>query len=95
MSVDEAHLVAVALGDAGDEVIDVAQSGPNSSRGFPRPEPRLDLELLLAFVVGDQLEVQIEVLEVTGQLAPWALHLYHLRLHLYLHPFRDVHGLRR
>lgn len=33
MGIDEAHLVAVALGDAGDEVLDVGDGGADGGHG--------------------------------------------------------------
>lgn len=91
MGVDEAHLLAEALGDAGDEILDVADGGANGRRRLPRPEPGVDLELPAA--VGE-LEVKVEVLEVAGELTAGSLDLDYLRLHPDLHPLRDVHHLR-
>ena len=65
VSVHEPHLVAVALGDAGDEIVDVAEGGANGGGGFPRAKPCLDLELLLAVLVGDQLKIKVEMFEVS------------------------------
>ncbi|KAJ4840283.1 hypothetical protein Tsubulata_011198 [Turnera subulata] len=94
VSVDEAHLVAVALGDAGDEVPDVAEGGADGGAGLAGAEPGLDLELALAgLLVLDELEVEVEVLEVADELAAGSLHLDDLRVDADLHTFRDVHRL--
>ena len=65
VSVHEPHLVAVALGDAGDEIVDVAEGGANGGGGFPRAKPGIDLELLLAVLVGDELKIKVEMFEVS------------------------------
>ena len=95
VSVDEPHLVAVALGDAGDEVPDVAEGGADGGGGLAGPEPRVDLQLPIAVLVGDELEVQVQVLEVTDQLPPGALNLDDLGVNLDAHAVGDVHRLRR
>ncbi|KAK8599253.1 hypothetical protein V6N13_077184 [Hibiscus sabdariffa] len=96
VSVDEPHLVTVALGDAGDEILDVAEGGADGGAGFPGAEPSLDPELALAgLLVLGEMEVEVEVLEVAGELAPGALNLDHLRLHLDVNTIGDVHRLRR
>lgn len=60
MSVNEPHLVAVSLGDAGDKVLDVAESGADRRRCLPRSKPGFDLELALAgFLVGYELKVKL------------------------------------
>lgn len=92
MGVDEAHLVSVALGDARDEVLDVGDRRSDRGHGAAGPEPRVDLELPPPL---DELEIEVEVLEVAGELPPRALHLHNLRIHLHRHPLGYVHGLRR
>lgn len=58
VSVHEPHLVAVALGDAGDEVLDVTESSTDRSRGLPRSEPGLNLQLPLASgLFSDEIKV--------------------------------------
>ncbi|GAV65117.1 LOW QUALITY PROTEIN: hypothetical protein CFOL_v3_08632, partial [Cephalotus follicularis] len=47
VGIDEAHLVAVALGDTGDEVLNVAECGADGGAGLAGAEPGLDLELAL------------------------------------------------
>lgn len=92
MGIDEAHLVAVALGDAGDEVLDVGDGGADGGHGAAGAEPRVHLQLAAAL---QQLEVEVEVLEVAGQLPAGALHRHHLRGDLHRHPLRDLHRLGR
>jgi hypothetical protein len=92
VSVDEAHLVAVALGDPGDEVLDVGDGGADGGHGAAGAEPRVDLELPAVLL---QLEVEVEVLEVAGELAVGTLHRHHLGRHLDGHLLRDVHRLGR
>lgn len=43
MSVNKSHLVAVALCNAGDEILDVAEGGADGGGSLARTEPRLDL----------------------------------------------------
>lgn len=94
MSVDEPHLVAVSPGDAVDQILDVAERRADGGGGFPAAEPGVDLQLLLpGLLVGDELEVQIQMLEVLRELAPGALNFDHLRLHLDLHAIGNVHGV--
>lgn len=92
MSVDEAHLVAETLGDAGDEVLDVADGGADGGSSLAGAEPGVDLELAATI---HQLKIEVEVLEVAGQLPPGTLHLDHLRLHPDRDPLRDLHRIRR
>lgn len=96
VGVDEAHLVAVALGDAGDEILDVAEGGSDGGAGLARAKPGVDLQLALSgLVVGDEIEVEVQMLEVPGELASGAFNFDDLGVHLDLNPVRDVHGLRR
>jgi hypothetical protein len=92
VSVDEPHLVAVSLGDAGDEVLDVGDGGADGGHGASGAEPGVNLELPAALL---QLEVEVEVLEVAGELPAGALHRHHLGGHLHRDLLRDVHRLRR
>jgi len=95
VSVDEPHLVAVALGDAGDEVVNVAEGGANGSGGFARSEPRIDLQLLLAVLVRYELKIEVEMFEISHQFSTRSLHLDHLRVNLDAHAVGNVHRLRR
>lgn len=95
VSIHEPHLVAVPLGDAGDEVLDVAEGGADGGAGFPGAEPGFDPELALSLLIGDELEIQVQVLEVAGKLASGSLHLDDLGVNLDFHPVGDVHRLRR
>jgi hypothetical protein len=91
VSVDEAHLVAVSLGDAGDEVVDVGDGCADGSHGAAGAEPGVDLELAAAVL---ELEVEVEVLEVAGQLAARPLHSHNLGSHLHGDLLGDIHRLR-
>jgi len=95
VSIDEPHLVAVALGDTGDEVVDVAEGGANGGRGFARSEPGLDLQLLLAILVGDELKIQVEMLEISHQFSTGSFHLDHFRVNLDAHAVGNVHRFGR
>lgn len=95
MSIHKSHLVAVTLGDAGDEVPHVAESGTDGGAGLTGSEPGFNLELTLSLFVGDELEIKVQVLEVAGKLASWSLNLDDLGVNLDLNPIGDVHGLGR
>jgi hypothetical protein len=90
MSIDEPHLVLVSFGDPGDEVLDVAKRRADSSHGLAGSEPGFDLQLLAAF---DHLEVEVQVLEVPGELAAGPGDADLLGLDLDLDVVGDVHGL--
>ena len=95
MCIDESHLVAVALGNVGDEVLDVAEGSSNCSSGLPRAEPSVDLELPLSGgLIGDELEVEVEMLEVASKLPAGSLHLDLLGFHLNLNTVGNIHSLR-
>lgn len=95
MSIHEPHLVTVTLGDTGDEILDVAERGADGGGGLPGAEPSVDLQLSLpGFLIGDEVEIQVQVFEVSYELATWAFHLNDLSVHLDLNPIWDVHGLR-
>ncbi|GER46758.1 phosphoenolpyruvate carboxykinase [Striga asiatica] len=94
VSVHETHLVAVALRDAVDQVGDVAERRADSCGGFPAAEPGVYLQLLLPRgLVGDELEIEVQVLEIARELAPGTLDHDHLRIHLDLHAVGDIHGV--
>lgn len=94
MSIHHPHFVAVSLGDTGDEVLDVAKRRPDSRRGLPGTEPRIDLQLQLSGgFVGDKLEVEVEMLEVLGKLSAGSLDLDDLCIDLDGHPLGDIHGV--
>ncbi|KAK0604069.1 hypothetical protein LWI29_011738 [Acer saccharum] len=70
MSVHKSHLVAVTLGDTGDEILDVAEGGPDGGAGLAGPELRFDLQLKLAgSLISHQMEVEVHVLEVVAELS--------------------------
>lgn len=93
MSIHKPHLVPVTLSDAGDEVIDVAEGGTDGRGGLARSEPGVDLQLLLTgFLVGDELKIEVEMLEVASESSSRSLHFDHFRVHLDLHPIGNFHG---
>lgn len=92
MSVDKAHLIAVALGNAGYEVLDVTKGSANSGHGLARSKPSINLQLATTI---HKLKVKVEMLEIPGELPARALNLDLLGVDLHLHALRDVHGLRR
>ena len=95
MSINEPHLVSVTLGDTGDEILDVAERGADGGGGLPGAEPSIDLQLSLpSFLVSNEIEIQVQVLEISDELATWAFHLDDLSVHLNLDPIWDVHRLR-
>lgn len=94
MRIHETHFVAVTLGDTVDQVVDVAERRTDGGGGFPAAEPGVDLQLLLpGLLVGDELEIQVKMLEILRELAPGALDLDHLRLHLDLDAIGNIHGV--
>ena len=95
MSINEPHLVTVTLGDTGDEILDVAERGADGGGGLPGAEPSVDLQLSLpSFLVSNEIEIQVQVLEISDELATWAFNLDDLSVHLNLDPIWDVHRLR-
>lgn len=94
VSVDEPHFVPVSLGDAGDEILHVTQSGTDGGARLARTEPSFNLELAISgFFVRDELEIEIEVLEVADKLSSRSFNLNDLGVNLDLHPLGDVHCL--
>lgn len=91
VGVDEAHPVAVALGDSGNEILDVADGGTDGSGGLPRSEPRLNLQLLPSL---DEGEVEVEVLKASRKLPSRSLDHNDLSVHLQRDPLGDVHCSR-
>lgn len=68
MSIHKPHLVAKTLGDTSDEILDVAESSPVGGGGFLGTKPGIDLELLLAFFIGDEIKIKVKMLEITNKL---------------------------
>ena len=94
MSIDESHPVAVATGDASDEVLDVAEGSSDCGAGLAGAKPGLDLELALAGgLVGHEMEVQVEMLEVAAELASGSLHFDDFGVNFDFNAIRDVHSL--
>ncbi|KAL5131436.1 hypothetical protein HKD37_12G034325 [Glycine soja] len=51
MSVHESHFVSVSLGDAGDQILNVAEGGADGGGGFTRTKPRIYLKLPFTAIV--------------------------------------------
>ncbi len=92
MGINKPHLVAVALGNPGDEIVDMADGSADSGHSFPGTKPCLHLQLPTSL---QHLKVEVEVLEVSSQHPSRPRNPNLLRLDLDLHPFRQIHGLRR
>lgn len=90
MGIHEPHLVPVALGHTGDQVVDVADGSADGGHGLAGAEPCIHLQLS-AFI--DHLEVQVEMLEVAGEHSSWPCNPNLLRLDFDLDPIREVHHL--
>ena len=92
MGIHKPHLVPVALGHTGDQVVDVADGSADGGHGLAGAEPCVHLQLS-AFL--DHLEVQVEMIEVAGEHSPWPCNPNLLRLDFDLDPLREVHRLGR
>ena len=68
MGIHKPHLVPVALGHTGDQVVNVADGSADGGHGLAGAEPCVHLQLS-SFL--DHLEVQVEMLEVAGEHPPW------------------------
>ena len=95
MSVHESHFVSVSLGDAGDQILNVAEGGADGGGGFTRTKPRINLELPFTAIVGNKLEVQVQMVEVSHEFSTRALNLDNLSVNLDAHAVGNIHGLRR
>jgi len=73
----------------------VAESGSDGGGGFPGTEPGVDLELLLSVLIGDEIKIEVQMLEVPDEFAAGAFDLDHLGVNLDADAVRDVHGLGR
>ena len=69
VSSDEPHLVAVALSDTNDHVLDVAEEGASPSDKLTVAEPAAGEDLLSLLEV---LDIEAEVGEIADEGAPWA-----------------------
>lgn len=95
MSINKSHLVPVALGDTGDEILNMAKSGANGSGSLPGAKPCINLQLLLSgILVSDQLEIEIQMLEIANELPSRPFDLDDFGVHFDLHPVGDIHGFR-
>jgi hypothetical protein len=92
MGIHKPHLVPVALGHTGDQIVDVADGSADGGHGLAGAEPCVHLQLP-AFL--DHLEVQVEMLEVAGEHSPWPCNPNLLRFDFDLDPLREVHRLGR
>ena len=64
---------------------DVAERGADGGGGLPGAELSVDLQLSLpSFLVSNEIEIQVQVLEISDKLATWAFHLDNLSVHLNL-----------
>ena len=64
---------------------DVAERGADGGGGLPGAELSVDLQLSLpSFLVSNEIEIQVQVLEISEKLATWAFHLDNLSVHLNL-----------
>ena len=91
VSVNHPHLVPVPLGNPSDEILNMTNSGANSSSGLPGAKPRVDLEPALAIGLSDELKIKVKVFEVAGELSTRTLNFYHLSIHFNGDPFWDLH----
>lgn len=77
MGVNGAHLVAVALGDTGDQVLDVRAHGADGGELLADTEPLADAQLVLT----DAVHLDREVTEIPLQHTSGSLHVNHAVLH--------------
>jgi len=92
MSIHKPHLVAETLGDTGDEILNVAESSSDGGGGFPGTKPGIDLELLLAFFIGDEIKIEVKMLEITNKLPARSFDFDDLSVNLDANAVRNVHG---
>ncbi|MCI49119.1 hypothetical protein A2U01_0070362, partial [Trifolium medium] len=69
MSIHKPHLVAESLGNTSDEILDVTESSTDGGGGFPGTKPGIDLQLLLSILIGDEIKIKVEMLEITNKLS--------------------------
>ena len=81
VSIDKAHLVLVALGDAGDHVLDVGGDSADRRDGLAGGKPHLEVDLFVLVAGNVHVEVA-DVLEASEELAAGALDLDFLGLDL-------------
>ena len=95
MSVNKSHLVPVALGDTGDEILNMAKSSANGSGSLPGAKPCINLQLLLSgSLVSDQLEIEIQMLKITNEFTSRAFDLNDFRVNFDFDPVGDIHSFR-
>ena len=79
VSVDETHLVLVALGDTDDHVLDMTGDSADAGNGLTSSEPHLEDDVLVLVTLDGHVKVA-DVTEVTGELTAGTLHLDDLAL---------------
>lgn len=90
MGVNKTHLVPIALGNPGDQILYMTDGSADGSNGLARSKPCFHLQLLPSL---EESKVKVEVFEVAGELAAGTFDLNDLRVNLHGDPFRDVHRL--
>lgn len=95
VSINKSHLVTVALGDPSDEILNMAKGSTNGSRSLPGTKPGIDFQLLISGgFVGNQLEIEIEMLEIANEFPARTFDLDDFGVHFDLDPLGDIHGFR-
>jgi len=79
VSIDETHLVLVALSDTDDHVLDVTGDSADAGNSLTSSEPHLEKDVLVLVTLDDHVQIA-DVTEVTDELTTGALHLDDLAL---------------
>ena len=67
MSIHEPHLVTISLGEAGDQILDVAQQGVSGGKCFLRTKPGIILQLHFSVFVSNvkaYVKVSIRIVDL-------------------------------
>jgi len=88
VSVNETHLVLVALGDTDDHVLHVTGNSADAGNSLASSEPHLEHNVLVLVALDGHVEVA-DVTEVTGELTTGTLHLDDLGVDLNGDVLRD------
>ncbi|KAF2306041.1 hypothetical protein GH714_010087 [Hevea brasiliensis] len=76
VSVDKSQLVAIALDDTSDEILNVTKGSADGSVGLSEVKPSFDLEFACSgSSILDEKEIKVQMLEVVGVLASRTFHL--------------------
>jgi hypothetical protein len=94
MSIHKTHLVVESLINTSDKILNVAKSGPDGDRCFSKTKPRIDLDLLLAFFISDEIKIEVGMLEITNELPAGFFDFDDLSVDLDANTVRDVHCFR-